>query len=244
MEGVRRRYNIGKYVAKKYGTARAYRRRITPMSVIPYKQTRVARYTKTQLTSIKSTFNTNVNIPAGTSSYAFGNGQAYFNLAAILQASNEWVSRSTQYSYYKINGMSVTYTRQWIDPIAYGVNGVSSGFLAASYRLGLGSLNTNFYPNLTSTTIGATVQDADSSWITSPFIHGRQSHYQPFPRGFTTGTNSNGLGVWNACNQVANLSGELAIFGSAVPQVSDDGDMIIFDVEINVYVSFCNNTGT
>lgn len=160
-----------------------------------------------------------------------------------MQASPEWVSRSTQFSYYMINGISVAYTRKWIDPIAYGVNGSSSGITATTYRIGMPALSTNFYPNLSSTVVGQPVEDADSSWMTSLFIHGKQSHYQPFPKNFTTGTNSNGLGVWNACSQVANLAGELAIYAVNGPSVSDQGDFFLLDVEINVYCSFCNNTG-
>lgn len=243
MDGLRRRrYNVGKYVANKYGTAKAYRRR----TGMPLKlNSRVSRLTKTQMINVKCTFTDKIIIQAGTSAYVFFNTVAQFrNLTSILSGSAEWTSRQNQYSYYKINGMSVTYTRRWIDPISYGVNGTSAGFTIGGYGNGLPAMSTNFYPNIVSTTVGQPTEDADSSWLTSPYIHGRQTHYQPFPKNFTTGTNSNGLGVWNACNAVANILGQLSIYSDTTAVASDQSDITIFDMEINMYVSFCNNLGT
>lgn len=239
----RRRYGIGRYITKKYGSKRAYTRKVNPVNQYTFKKTRVGRLTKTQLTSTKCTYADQIIIGAGLAAMVFSSGNDFLNLTTILQSSTEWVSRSTQYSYYMINGISVSYTRKWIDPIEYGVNGVSPGFTQATFFRGMPMLNTNFYPNLLSTSVGPVVEAADSSWETSPFITTKQSHYQPFPKNFTTGTNSNGLGVWNACGSIANLAGQLSVYASNAPTVSDQSLMSIFDVEINVYVSFCNNTG-
>nr|WAE42452.1 MAG: capsid protein [Cressdnaviricota sp.] len=236
----RRRFGVARYGAK-----RRSRSRVNPNKQFTFRKTRVGRLTKTDMQSLKATYSDIVMIPAGGVQYQFtSTGAAYLNLAAILAASPEFTSRVTQYSYYMLNGMSVTFTRQWIDPISYGVNGINPGFLQANYAHGLEMLNTNFYPNLLSTVVGAPTQQADSSWECSPFIHGAQKHYQPFPKNFTTGNNSNGLGVWNAANSYASISGELSIFndGNAVA-ASDIENMYIWDVKIDLYVQFCNNTG-
>ncbi|CAF3348360.1 unnamed protein product [Rotaria socialis] len=163
----------------------------------------------------------------------------------MLSTSQEFTSRILQYSYYMINGMNVKYARRWIDPISYGVNGTSPGFLANSFHNGLAMLSSNFYPNLASTFVGSPVERADSSWEVSPYTWTTQSHYQPFPKNFSTGPNSNGLGVWNACSQYASISGELAIYndGADTVKASDVDHISIFDVEINLYITFCNNTG-
>nr|WAE42422.1 MAG: capsid protein [Cressdnaviricota sp.] len=220
-------------------------KRVNPVNQYSYKKTRIGRLTKTNMTFVNCTYSDHIAIAPGNSVYQYAsNGNAYINLTTILQNSPEFVSRQAQYSYYMIRGMAVAYTRQWIDPIAFGVNGVSTGFLANSYQQGIERLATNFYPNLSSTAVGQPTEDADSAWIVSPFIYGAQSHYQPFPKNFTTGTNSNGLGVWNACSQVGNLAGQLSIYNSgASATASTFGEIVIFHVMINVYISFCNNTG-
>nr|WAE42444.1 MAG: capsid protein [Cressdnaviricota sp.] len=242
----RRRYNAGAYVKRKYvGSGRRRTMRVNPVNQLTYRKTRIGKYTKTDMQQLKCTYTDVIVIQPSGQSYTFNsNGQAYRNLAAMLGASPEFVSRVTQYSYYMLNGMSVTFTRQWIDPIAYGVNGVSSGFVTAGFNLGLEKCAINFYPNLITSTVGQPVEDADSSWSVSPFIHGGQSHYQPFPKNFTTGSNSNGLGVWNACSAYTNISGELALYNSGNGAVASSfGEMCIWDLEVNFYVQFCNNTG-
>lgn len=234
-----RNYRFKKFLGRKRAI------RVNPVNQYTYRKTRIGRLTKTNMQVLKATFVDTIALNSGTGpNYVFGSTNvAYRNLSAILLASPEFVSRQSQYSYYMITGMAVSYTRMWIDPIAYGVDGVSPGFLAAFYTDGLSMLSTNFYPNLVNAVVGQPVEDADSSWKVSPFIHGVQSHYQPFPKNFTTGTNSNGLGVWNACTQVVNLQGEVAIYNSGGALVSNAGEFSIFDVEINVYCVFCNNTG-
>lgn len=216
--------------------------RANPINQFTYKKTRIGRLTKTNMQQLKATYNSTVYLIANTVNYTvLATGTQYVNLAAILAGSPEFVSRTTQYSYYMISGMSVTFTRRWVDPIALGVTGVSSGFL--NLDAGLSQLSCNFYPNLINTAVGQPVEDADSSWKVSPFIHGNQTHYQPFPKNFTTGGNSNGLGVWNACSQYANIFGELAFYNTVGLRPSNIDDMQIWDIEVNVYCSFCNNTG-
>lgn len=244
----RRRYNIGRYITKKYGsTVTPYRRRyVNPVNQFTYRKTRVGRLTKTDMQSVKCTYNDAILLAASSQTYQFAiSGQPYSNLTNMIQASTEFASRQTQYSYYMLNGMQVKLTRRWIDPIAYGVDGVSAGFTATTYNgNGLATIQFNLYPNLTNTVVGAPVQNADSSWEVSPFITTVNSHYQPFPKNFTTGTNSNGLGVWNATNQIANLAGELACFNDAGAAASDVSSIAMWDVEINFYIAFCNNTGS
>lgn len=243
----RKRYRRGglRLGRRTYNYRSRFRLPRNPMNQFTYRKTRVGRLTKTQLVSVKCTSTNVITLnPGGT--YQFQGIDAYFNLTAMLATSPEFVSRYTQYSYYMINGMQVKFTRKWIDPIAYGVNGTSPGFIQASYGNGLPMLSCNFYPNLSGSTVGQPVEDADSSWKVSPFIQTVQSHYQPFPKNFTTGSNSNGLGVWNACSTYTSLSGELAIYNDAANTAgtSDISTISMWDVEVNLYIAFCNNTGS
>lgn len=228
-----RNYRFGKYLRTK-----GYRRKmVNPLNQFTYKKTRLGKYIKTQMLATICTYTTRIVLLNGTTNYTFPSGNQYLNLATILTGSPEFISRYTQYSYYMLNGQQVKLTRRWFDPIGFSVDGF------ATYVDGLSMLSMNFYPNLSSTTVGQPVEDADSSWKVSPFIHGVQSHYQPFPKNFTTGSNSNGLGVWNAGSSYTSISGELAIYNDA-GALAGNNDMAIWDLEINHYISFCNNTGT
>lgn len=230
----RRRYNVGRYLRRKYLT-RGLRQR--PINQFTYPKTRVGKYTKTQLVSTKCTYQTKVILENLSTAYQFATTNQFLNMNTILAGSPEFASRVTQYSYFMINGMQCKFTRRWVDPITTG-----AGQAFNSITEGLSMLSVNFYPNLASQTVGQSVENADSSWKVSPFIQGVQSHYQPFPKNFTTGSNSYGLGVWNAANGYTNISGELAIYND--PGASAGTlNVAIWDVEINVYAAFCNNTG-
>jgi len=223
---------------------RRYKRRANPVNQYTFRKTRVGRLTKTDLQLTKISFRDNISLASiGTYQFTSTNSQ-YANLSSMLLGSSEFVSRQTQYSYYMLNGISVKFTRRWMDPIAFGVTGTSPGFQQATYTMGLSVLSVNFYPNLVSSTIGEPVQEADSSWLVSPYLDGCQSHYQPFPKNFTTGTNSSGLGVWNACSQASNIQGQLSIFSEQNIQASNIAPLpVIWDVAVQLYVQFCNNTG-
>lgn len=228
--------------------ARRRRRGTNPNNQYTFKKSRVGRFTMTNYQkSICSSYGF-IILPAGSTQYtAEFNGLPnvpYINLFQILAGSPEFVTRQTQYSYYMITGMAMSFTRRWMDPIAFGTNGVNPGFLQSDYTVGLSTLYCNFYPNLVNSIVGQPVQDADSSWEVSPFITTKQTHYQPFPKNFTTGTNSNGLGVWNACNQANNIQGELAFYNLLAAEPSDVQAIQIWDFTINLYISFCNNTGS
>lgn len=224
---------------KKTLGVKRYRRykQVNPVNQFTFKKTRVGKYTKTNQQGIKATYTSTIYLNSNGNYVLGGATNQFINLAAMLSASPEFTSRSVQYSYFMINGMAVTFTRKWIDPVTIGG---SNEFIA--FPAGLSMLSTNFYPNLSSSTVGQPVEDADSSWKTSPFIHGAQNHYQPFPKNFTTGTNSYGLGVWNACNGYTSISGELAFYNDVAASVNN-GVIAIWDVEVNVYCMFCNNTG-
>lgn len=229
MEGYkRRRYNVGSYLKRKY----------TPYAKNPFafRKSKIYRNTKTAINPTICSYTSKVNLLSNADTYVFATGNQYLNLVTMLAASPEFISRYTLYSYYKINGMAVKFTRRWIDPLTTGANSF------VNLVAGLSMMSINFYPNLATSTVGQPVESADSSWKVSPFLHGVQTHYQPFPKGFTTGTNSNGLGVWNACGTYSNLLGELAIYndGGVTAQGVDLG---IWDMEVDFYITFCNNTG-
>lgn len=223
-----------RYFRKSLGKKKAYSR-----------ISRVNRLLKTDFQMVKATSVDGIYIPQGGTVYWFGSSsQPYKHIAAMLVSSPEFVSRQNQYSYFKLSGMEVILTRKWLDPISYGENNVSPGFLQTQYHNGLEMVSLNLYPNLLSTNVGQSVENADSSWSVSPFIHGAQRHYIPFPKGFTTGSNSIGLGVWNSCLTVNSMNGELAIYNSGQGvQASNMSLIMIWDVEINLYAQFCNNTG-
>lgn len=230
----RRRYNIGSYITRKYNGTLYRNRTLKPFS---YNKTRTGKYTKTQLVSAKCTYQSRIILENLSTAYQFGTTNQYLNLSTILSGSAEFASRVTQYSYFKISGMQVIFTRRWVDPITTG-----AGQAFNSITEGLSMMSVNFYPNLASQTVGQSVENADSSWKVSPFIQGAQSHYQPFPKNFTTGPNSYGLGVWNAANGYTNISGELAIYND--PGASAGTLQVgIWDMEVNIYAAFCNNTG-
>jgi len=233
-----RNYRFGKFLRRK-----GYRRN-NPINQFSMKKTRLGRYFKTDMQLVKLTVNRPINIGASGTHYILDTtANDYVNLTFLLAQSSEFATRYTQYSYYRLSGLKVTLTRRWIDPIALGVNGTSAGFI--SLAGGLSAIYMNLYPNLTSqATVGNAVCYADSSFKFSPFLHGEQSHYIPFPKDFTTGTNSNGLGVWNACSQFSNLTGEIAFYDSNQIVVSDEDEMLIWDATFELYAQFCNNTGT
>jgi len=223
---------------------RRYKRRANPVNQYTFRKTRVGRLTKTDLQLMKISYRDGVALNSAGNYQFISTAAQYVNLSAMLLASPEFVSRQTQYSYYMLNGISVKFTRKWLSPIAYGVTGTSPGFQQATYTLGLSALNVNFYPNLVNSVIGQPVQDADSSWLVSPYLEGGQGHYQPFPKNFTTGTNSNGLGVWNACSQAANIQGQLSIYSDQNLNSSNIPPLpTIWDIAVELYIQFCNNTG-
>lgn len=237
----RRRYRT----KSAYGKRRSYRKRVNPINQYSYKKTRIGRYFKTDQQSVMCSYKDYIYQEAGgAGDYRVGfTALAYLNLAQILAQSQEFQSRASQYSYYKLSGMKVTVTRRWIDPIALGVNGVSAGWL--SLASGLSKVSMNFYPNLINTTVGTSIDQADSSFDFSPYTVGEQSHYIPFPKDFTTGSNSQGLGVWNAIASFSTIFGELALFnsGAGLTVPSNMAIMQIWDLDIEVYTQFCNNTG-
>jgi len=190
------------------------------------------------------TYRTNVTLPISLNDYGFAQSpNTYLNLSDILAGSPEFITRSTQYSYYMIKGMQSKFTRMWPESMpCVADDSPDVGF--GAYHFGLRALNVNFYPNLKSTAVGQPTEDADSSWQVSPYITTTQSHYQPFPRNFTTGTNSSGLGVWNTVVQYPNISGQLTIYNHPNNSNALNDNIFIWDVEINVYISFCNNTGS
>lgn len=240
----------GSYPARRYkkrfsgwGKKRGSSRRVAPRNQFSYRRVRVGRNIRTDQQTMKCTYKTYVTLNAASQVYAFVTaGHDYLNLATILAGSPEFITRYGQYSYYKLNGMTVKASRMWIDPIALGVNGVSAGFITMNG--GLSRAFMNFFPNLVTTSTGASTEYADSSFDFSPYTSGVQSKYIAFPKNFTTGGNSQGLGVWNDLNTYNTIFGQLSMYNSSTgTQASTFGDIQIFDLEIEVYVQFCNNIG-
>lgn len=229
----RRRYNVGRYVRKKYGGKRApYKRRITASKAIVNDVTNVVCSSDDKISLVQD------------GSYRSDNtGNSKFrNLYTILQASSEFNTRAQQYSFFKLTGLTVKFTRRWLNPITYGVDTVESGILQNTYQYGLAMLNVNFFPTQVSTVHGAVTENSDSSFKVSPYIQTLQTHYIKFPQMITG--NGIGLNMWNPTNIAGALQGQLSFYNDPGCSVSDTTEhFIIWDVEYNVYVQFCNNNG-
>ena len=119
------RYNRRRYFKKSLGRAKTFSKAVA-----------VSKYLKTNMQNIKCTFHDSISILPSQNIYAFLSSIGDFiNMSSILAASPEFISRYSQYSYYKINGIAFILSRKWLDPISYGVDGVSKGFTAGSYCL-------------------------------------------------------------------------------------------------------------
>lgn len=237
--------NRGAYGSYRKSTIRRRKtgfRKRNPVGQFSYKRRPVGSAFRTASNSVKCTYTSVVGQQPSSPDYSWGNS-TYINLFQLLLGSTEFVSRRTQYSYYKINGMKISFTRRWITPIQLGLDQVRGGWLSLEH--GLGPLNVNFYPNLSGVPVGLPVAYADSSFVVSPHITGTQVHNLRFPRDMTTGINSQGLGVWNPTVNANTISGELAFYNDPAVQAlpSDFSPIAIWDFEVELMISFCNNTG-
>lgn len=206
----------------------------------------ISKTLSTNLQAVKCTYNTSICILAGGSTYAFLSSLAdYLNMATILTGSPEFVSRLQQYSLYKINGVSFTATRKWMDPIAFGINGTKKGILESTFYNGVEDCFINFYPTISTIgSLGTKVENAEGSFKISAYDTTKQRHYIPFPKNFTNNSNSNGYGSWNSTGSYSSLLGEFAIYNSGEGiTMSDQGGLYVWDLEVEVYTTFCNNTG-
>jgi len=197
--------------------------------------------------SIKCTYNDTIYLPPGLNAYKIlATTSDYLNMVSILAGSAEFTTRKDQYSYYKINGIAFIFTRKFLDPIAYGVNGVSKGITQSTYDLGMEDMSCNFYPaNASLANLGVRVENAESSFKVAPYSWDKQRHYVAFPTNFSVGAGSSGYGTWNQCNAYTSILGQLSIFNSGeccTPSTS--GGIYIWDMEVEVYVSFCNSNGS
>lgn len=229
------KYPRKKYFKKSLGRAKTFAKSLA-----------VSKYLKTNMQNIKCSYHDSVYLQPGLNVYAFlRTVNDYTNMASFLAGSGEFVTRYPQYSYYKINGISFTFSRKWMDPISYGENGVSKGFTASTFNLGLEECSFNFYPAYASVAaIGVKVSNAEGSWKVSPYTWDKQRHYLPFPTNFSPGSNSNGYGTWNSCTAYASILGQLSLYNSGeCCSTSNQGGVYIWDLEVEVYISFCNSNG-
>ena len=206
----------------------------------------LAKTLSTNQQAIKCGYNSTIIIPASSNTYYFLDTLSdYINMATVLAASPEFLSRVQQYSFYKINGIALIFSRKWLDPIAFGIDGSKKGILETSYYNGVEDCFINFYPTLANaSTIGKKVEDAEGSFKITPYTWDKQRHYIPIPKNFTNGSNSNGYGSWNATNTYNSILGEFAIYNSGEGiAMSNQGGMYVWDITIDLYCTFCNNTG-
>jgi len=95
--GQRRKYNVGRYVANKYKSNRAYTRRLN-----------VRKGIKSGETVFKLMDTLNV-FPSTTSGncYAFQSGQSFSNLSTQIAACTQWATIAANWSLFRLNGMSI-----------------------------------------------------------------------------------------------------------------------------------------
>lgn len=228
------RYSRRKYFKKSLGRAKTYQKVVA-----------VSKYLKTNMQNVKCTFNDTVYLAPGLNVYKIlSTINDYVNIVSMLAGSLEFVSRKDQYSFFKVNGIAFIFTRKFLDPISYGVDGVSKGFTQATYGLGLEDMSCNFYPAYASAAaVGIRVENAESSWKVAPYSWNKQRHYIPFYSNFVKSAQG-GYGTWNSCNDYTGMLGQLSIYNSGeCCSASTSGGIYIWDMEVEVYVSFCNSNG-
>jgi len=217
----RKRYNAGKYVTKKYGSRKAYTRRVN-----------VRRNLKSGETSFKIQDQLFVYSRLTTSScYAYGNTYNYTNIHSIISASLDWTNIVANYSLFRLNGILIKVARVFNESLSAG-----GGATTISP-----SLYVNYYPTVTSTEYtGVQVSSADSSLRVDPYVTGFQSKYISIPKNFSNLTTGIGIGTWNPVVSIANLPGEIVVAGN-INSTSGMAVAPAFEMLVTFYISACND---
>lgn len=220
--GQRRKYNVGRYVANKYKSNRAYTRRLNVRKGIKSGET---------VFKLRDTLNVFPSTTSGNC-YAFQSGQSFANLSTQIAACTQWATIAANWSLFRLNGMSIRVARTFNENIgsSLGLNTLPSP-----------PLYINYYPSVTSQSYsGELIMSAESTFRVDPFVTGVQKKYISIPKNFSNLTNGIGLGTWNPVISIANLVGQISVggdgtYGSAVTTHPSYEMIIVY------YVSVCND---
>jgi len=219
--GQRKRYNVGRYVANKYKSSKAYTRRVN-----------VRRNIKSGETTFKLIVQKHI-FPSTTAGncYASSTGNSYFNLNDEIANAPQWATIAANWSLFRINGISLRVARVFNDNIG------SMG----SATLPSPPLYINYFPSVNTTHYsGVQVLSTESVFRVDPYVTGIQKKFISIPKNFSNLTNGIGLGTWNPVISIANMGGQLSI-GGVLPSGSPTTTYPSFEFNCIYYVSVCND---
>lgn len=218
--GQRKRYGTGKYISNKYKSNKAYTRRLN-----------IRRGIKSGETTFKLLDNMNVfPVNSLTNCYDFG-GFPYANLNSRIAAITQWATIASNWSLFRLNGISIRVSKVFNDNIGSMGNAT----------LPSPPLYINYYPTVVNQAYsGLVLQGTETSFRVDPYVAGIQKKYISIPKNFSNLTNGIGLGTWNPVLSIANLQGQLSV-GGTLTSGTPVNTFPSFEMQVIYYVSVCND---
>jgi hypothetical protein len=220
----RKRYGAGKYIAKKYGSKKAYTRRVN-----------VRRNLKSGETTFKLQELAYIYPKADVANcYAIGttSGNSYVSINAQIQAALVWTNIAANYSLFRLNGILIKVARCFNESLS----SLGSALTMSP------PLYVNYYPTLTTTNYsGDQIASADSALRVDPYVTGFQSKYISIPKNFSNLNSGIGLGTWNPTVSITSLNGEVAVGGTVNNVANITGTNPSYEMQIVYYISACND---
>ena len=141
-----------------------------------------------------------IYVSGPTSTFVFQNsGVSYIPLQVIIGTSSSFVQHQTEYTRYKITGVSVECAQA-----------SSPEHLRLGFLLGAPAVAMAFYPQNTTQSMANAPALKDNNFLMYPNVGHVQRKYWGIPDGYMD-TGSNGLGTWNSTNSITNQTGQLHI---------------------------------
>jgi len=218
----RKRYNAGRYVTKKYGSKKAYTRRVN-----------VRRNLKSGETTFKLQEQAFIFPRANLAScYAFAAGSNFFNISTLISSSSDWSNIASNYSLFRLNGILMKVARVFNESVS---SAGSSSTISPSLYI-------NYYPTITGAEYnGVQVSSADSSLRVDPYVSGFQTKYISIPKNFSNLTAGIGIGTWNPVVSINSLPGEIVVAGSINSITGVVTTAPSFEILFTFFVSACND---
>mgnify|MGYP003377890291 CR=1 FL=1 len=163
---------------------------------------------------------------SGISQFVFQNsGGQNLPIQVILGASSSFVQHQTEYTRYKVTGVSVEC-----------VQASSPEHLRTIFLLGAPAAAMAFYPQNTTQNMAQAPAVKDNNFLMYPNVTNVQRKYWGIPDDYMD-TGSNGLGTWNSTNSIAQQTGQLAICSLDTANTIS-GAANVFLLRFIVYVVF------
>jgi len=220
----RKRYGAGKYIAKKYGSKKAYTRRVN-----------VRRNLKSGETTFKLQEMVHIWPKSDlTNCYAFisGSGFNYLAITGQISGALTWTNIAANYSLFRLNGILIKVGRIFNESLS------SLGSATTTSP----PLYVNYYPTVSAQAYNADqISSADSALRVDPYVTGFQSKYISIPKNFSNLTTGIGLGTWNPTVSIANLPGQLSVGGLPPSTVGISTSNPSFEMIVTYYISACND---